>query len=89
VSRNTIRRILREPEREADAAASYNAQTLAPIEDAFRRAGGNAVRPEQLLAEESNQRVPYSTLTRWIGDAELRALPRRTHGFRFKRPSCI
>jgi hypothetical protein len=54
-SRNTIRRVLREPEREADAAAPHNAQTLA---------GGNAVRTEQLLAEESNLQLSYSTLTR-------------------------
>jgi hypothetical protein len=61
-----MRRILCEPEREADAAP-YTAQTLAPIEDAFRLVGGNGVRTEQLLADESNLKVPHSTLTRFIG----------------------
>jgi len=31
---------------------------LALIDDAFRRAGAYAVRTEQLLAEESNLKVP-------------------------------
>src|SRR5208283_5196180 len=68
LSRNTVRRILRQP----DAAASppCKPQTLARLEDAFARCGGNVVRVRQLLAKEDLE-VPYSTLTCWIRKAGL------------------
>lgn len=53
--RNTVRRILREP----DAAASppCKPQTLARLEDAFARCGSNVVRVRQLLAKEDLDRT--------------------------------
>src|SRR5215470_13566674 len=72
LSRNTVRRILREPQGETEPAEPCDAQTLAQLGDAFRRAGGNVVRAQQLLAEERSLKVSYSTLTRWVRDAELR-----------------
>ena len=71
LSRTTVRSILRKPE--AAASQPYKPQTLARIEDAFARAGGNAVRARQLLARE-NLEVAYSTLTRWIRKAGLTRL---------------
>jgi hypothetical protein len=51
---------------------------LSRLEDAFIRACGNVVRVQQLLAEENDLHISYSTLTRWIREAGLRSPPRRS-----------
>jgi len=81
LSRNTVRRILRE--REAAAPPSCAAAPLASLEDAFARASGNVARVQQLLATESDVQVPYSTLTRWIREAGLRSPPPRAGEYCF------
>jgi hypothetical protein len=78
LSRNAVRRILREGERASPPSLPCNAATLARLADAFRRAGGNGVRVQELLVSEIGLNVPYSTLTRWIWEAELRDLPKRS-----------
>src|SRR6516165_5636576 len=80
LSRNTVRRILRGQERAAAASSPCDAQTLSRLEDAFRRA--NVVRVQQLLADENELEVSYSTLTRWIREAGLRSTPRRSGEYR-------
>ena len=81
LSRNAVRRILRE--REVAAVPPCPAPTLAKLDDAFARAGGNVARVQQLLAAETDLRVPYSTLTRWIREAGLRSPPRRAGEYSF------
>jgi transposase len=83
LSRNTVRAILREPALRASKPAAGGAVPTAWLEDAFGRAGGNAVRVQQLLAEERGQAVSYSSLKRWIREAQLRAPPRRSGEFHF------
>src|SRR5215472_14576378 len=78
LSRNAVRRILREKEREQTPAPRCDAATLARLEEAFRRARGNGVRVQELLASEIGLNVPYSTLTRWIREAQLRDPPKRS-----------
>src|SRR6516165_9905354 len=78
LSRNAVRRILREKEREQTPSPPCDAATLAKLEEAFRRARGNGVRVQELLASESGLNVPYSTLTRWIREAQLRDPPKRS-----------
>jgi transposase len=79
LSRNAVRRILREKDEEpAQASPPCDAVTLARIEEAFKRARGNGVRVHELLARENGLQVPYSTLTRWIREAELRDPPKRS-----------
>ena len=78
LSRNAVRRILREKDGARAASPPCDAATLARLEEAFRRARGNGVRVQELLASEIGLHVPYSTLTRWIREAELRDPPRRT-----------
>jgi transposase len=78
LSRNAVRRILREKEREQTPSPPCDAATLARLEEAFRRVRGNGVRVQEVLASESGLQVPYSTLTRWIREAELRDPPRRS-----------
>jgi transposase len=78
LSRNAVRRILREKEGGQTPSPPCDAATLARLEEAFKRARGNGVRVQELLASESGLKVPYSTLTRWIREAQLRDPPRRS-----------
>jgi hypothetical protein len=73
-----VRRILREKEREQTPSPPCDAAVLARLEEAFKRARGNGVRVQELLASESGLNVPYSTLTRWIREAQLRDPPKRS-----------
>src|SRR5262245_54404997 len=76
VSRNAVRRILRERDGEREPSPPCDAAVLARLEEAFKRARGNGVRVQELLAE-TGLNVPYSTLTRWIRQAQLREPPQR------------
>ena len=82
LSRNTVRRILRDGEAD-EVPSCQQPQMLARIEDAFARAHGNVARMQQLLVEENDLPVPYSTLTRWIREAGLRRPPRRSGEYHF------
>jgi len=52
LSRNTVRRILRQPNRTADEAAPCDEATLARLKTTFARARGNVVRVQELLADD-------------------------------------
>jgi transposase len=78
LSRNAVRRILREKDDERAPSPPCDGAVLARLEEAFRRARGNGVRVQEILASESGLNVPYSTLTRWIREAQLRDPPRRS-----------
>jgi transposase len=89
LARNTVRRILRQPPPEAQAARTVAPRVEAhsePIAAAFTKARGNAVRAQQLLAAEGLE-VAYSSLTRWIRAAELREPPRRVGEYCFSAAS--
>lgn len=76
LSRNTVRRVLRGAEQ--PAAASAQTAHREQLEPLFERAGGNVVRVQEMLVGEQGQCVPYSTLTRWVREAELREPPKRS-----------
>ena len=86
LARNTVRRVLREPRPEAQAGRAVlpriDVRLLEYVAPALARARGNAVRAQQLLAENGLD-VPYSSLTRWIRQAELRQPPRRAGEYHF------
>jgi transposase len=82
ISRNTVRGILREAAGQARPAALDEALQQR-LKDVYARAQGNAVRMAQILHEEDGQAPPYSTLTRWVREAELRAAPKRAGRFHF------
>jgi transposase len=82
LSRNTVRRILRAALPAAQEAAHYGL-TLTYLQSAFERAQGNVVRVQQLLAAEYDLEVSYSTLTRWVREAGLRAPVARAGEYRF------
>lgn len=75
LSRNTVRRLLR-PRPEPDEAAPPPIPA-ATLQSAFERAQGNVSRMGELLAADYDRAVPYSTLTRWVREAGLRAPPPR------------
>jgi transposase len=83
LSRNTVRRILREPAARAAPTGSDPALQQR-LQQVYVRAGGNAVRMGQILAEEDELQLPYSTLTRWVRDAELRQPPKRSGEYHFE-----
>ena len=80
LSRNTVRRILREPDR--TEAVPCDEATLVRMKAAFERARGNVVRVRELLADDGLE-VPYSSLTRWVREAGLRSPPRRAGEYEF------
>src|SRR5271154_762530 len=83
MSRNTVRRILREPGGDADGEPPpCDEATLVRLKAAFARARGNVVRVRELLADDGLER-PYSALTRWVRDADLRGPPRRAGEYDF------
>jgi transposase len=82
ISRNTVRRILRQ------AATAARGSSMEPalqerLKDVYARAQGNAVRMGQILADEDGRAPPYSTLTRWVREAELRTAPKRAGRYHF------
>ena len=78
LSRNTVRRILRQPQSAAAPSGALEPALQQRLSDAYARAGGNAVRMGQLLEQEHDIHAPYSTLTRWVRQAELRTPPKRS-----------
>ena len=75
LSRNTVRRILRPAPDPDDATA--RSVPVAYLKSAFERAQGNVSRMGELLTAEYEMEVSYSTLTRWVREAGLRAPPER------------
>jgi len=84
LSRNTVRRIRRTPapSRPSEAPAC-DADTLEALRAAFTRCAGNVVRVHEALGAEHHIEVPYSTLTRWVREAGLRAPRRRAGEYHF------
>lgn len=82
LSRNTVRRMLREP-RTPSAAPTPPAAVQQRLEEVYARAQGNAVRMAQILSSEYDMALAYSTLTRWVRQAELRAAPQRSGQYHF------
>jgi len=81
LSRNTVRRILRPGPAPDDRDAAP--VPLAYLKSAFERAQGNVSRMGELLTAEYEIPVSYSTLTRWVRDAGLRAPPERAGFYAF------
>jgi transposase len=82
LSRNTVRRILRAPAGSVAETPPCDEATLGRLKAAFARARGNVVRVRELLADDGLD-VSYSTLTRWVREADLRGPPRRAGEYNF------
>jgi transposase len=93
LSRNTVRRILRTLESAGEGprhtagpppGGRRRRRLPQPLDEHFTRAKGNVVRLQQLLQSERGQAVPYSTLTRWVREAQLREAPQRSGEYTFQ-----
>ena len=84
LSRNTVRRILREPNRVDASAAGLDEGERKRLGEVYARAQGNAVRMGQILEQEDGKQVAYSTLTRWVRDADLRTNVKRSGEYHFE-----
>jgi len=78
VSRNTINNVLQQgadiPPRTID---NQGTEIMSVVRELFTRCTGNAVRVHEILKEEYNVDIAYSTLTRIIHDAHIRKPPKR------------
>ena len=74
VSRNTVRRVLRQPGEPITTrpAAPEQQLAIAQLPALYRRCRGNAARIRELLQQEHGVDLPYSTLTRLIREQALR-----------------
>ena len=84
ISRNTVRQAIRRPPPpQGVAEPAIPAHLREPISEAFVRCEGNVVRVQEVLAAEHGIRIPYSTLTRWVCEADLRAPKQRSGSYHF------
>jgi len=82
VSRNTVRNIIRHPE--LKPVHEYDAQLLIWIRDAFTACRGNAVRIAEVIRDNHDLDLPYSTLTRIIREQQLRKPPQRSGTYTYE-----
>jgi len=84
VSRNSVRQVILQPPPPTDMAEpAIPTHLLTPIKETFVRCEGNVVRVQEVLAEEHGIHSPYSTLTRWVREADLRAPKQRAGRYHF------
>ncbi len=83
LSRNTVRQVLRRPQPNPPEERELPAHLLASISAAFTRCEGNVVRVKEVLETEHAMSIPYSTLTRWVREADLRAPKQRAGHYQF------
>ena len=84
ISRNSVRRAIRRPSPPTgEEEAAIPPQLLAPLKETFVRCEGNVIRVREILAAEHEISIAYSTLTRWVREADLRAPRQRAGRYHF------
>jgi len=85
VSRNTVRRVLREPERPETPAEDPHLQAIVELlPELYRDCKGNAVRIGEILKDKHGIAIAYSTLTRLIRErTDLRTPKKRSGTYTF------
>lgn len=85
VSRNSVRKILIQGADISPKIRPSQSTGIEPIlRESFERCLSNAVRTQEILKEEHNLDIPYSTLTRLIQQAELREPIKRVGEYHFE-----
>ena len=84
VSRNTVRRVLRQAPAKPPREDPQQQAMVALLPEIYRRCKGNAVRIREILKDEYDLEVAYSTLTRLLREHELRAPKRRSGIYHFE-----
>ena len=84
ISRNSVRQAIRRPPPpQGVAEPAIPTHLLTPLTEIFVRCEGNVVRVQEVLAAEHAITTPYSTLTRWVREADLRAPKQRAGRYHF------
>lgn len=84
VSRNTVRRVLRQESPKPSREDPQQQATVSLLPEIYRRCKGNGVRIREVLKDEHDIEVAYSTLTRLLREQELREPRRRSGIYRFE-----
>ncbi len=84
VSRNTVRRALRQPPTPAQRDNPNHKTLLARLPETYRRCRGNAVRIQEIFKAEQGIEISYSTLTRLIHRSGYREPQRRVGSYVFE-----
>ena len=77
ISRNTVRRVLREQANQKPLTISKYQEAHALIKEVFQLCRGNAVRVREVLKERNDIDISYSTLTRLIREMDIRENKRK------------
>jgi len=84
ISRNTVRRVLRSPQPKPPRERPEHSAITERLPELYRRCKGNGVRIGEVLKEEHNIDVAYSTLTRLLREHNLREPKRRSGIYHFE-----
>ncbi len=84
ISRNTVRQTIRQPLPKGPAEPQIPPHILPLLQQTFALCEGNGVRVQEVLAADHGIAIPYSTLTRWVREADLRAPKRRAGRYHFE-----
>lgn len=83
VSKNTVRRVVREESGEAVVKRSRYEELRPIIRELFKPCRGNVVLIQEILQEKYGHLVPYSTLTRIVRELDLREGKQRAGSYTF------
>jgi len=84
VSRNTVRRVLRQDPPKPPREDTQQQAMVALLPEIYPRCKGNGVRIREVLKDEYDLEVAYSTLTRLLREHELREPKRRSGIYHFE-----
>ena len=85
ISRNTVRKLLNNEESTVSSDDNTrNAEFVSLVRELFKRCNGNVVRIQEILLNEYQQDVAYSTLTRIVRTLEMRHPKRRAGSYHFE-----
>jgi len=79
-----VRQAIRQPLPKALAEPEIPAHILPVLQQTFALCEGNVVRVQEVLAADHEITIPYSTLTRWVREADLRAPKQRAGRYHFE-----
>ena len=83
LSRNTVRQAIRQPPPKGLAEPEIPAHIRPLLQETFALCEGNVVRVQEVLAADHEITIPYSTLTRWVREADLREPKARAGRYQF------
>jgi transposase len=84
VSRNTVRRVLRQESPKPSREAPGQQAIVSVLPEIYRRCKGNGVRIREVLKDEHDIDIAYSTLTHLLRGQELREPKRRSGIYTFE-----